>query len=108
MVKEVKSMAELQETIAGAQGKLVVIDFFATWCGPCVAIAPYFQELGEKYKNVVYIKIDVDNSALEDASKTYKINCMPTFVFVKNNKEVDRLEGANKETLDAKIKQHSS
>ena len=97
-------MGELKDAISGAQGKLVVIDFFATWCGPCVAIAPFFQELGEKYKNVVFVKIDVDDKPLEEATEKYSINCMPTFVFVKNDKEVDRLEGASKDSLESKIK----
>jgi len=107
MVKIIRTNAEFRETLTGAQGKLVVIDFFATWCGPCNAIAPVIQQFSEKYKNVVFIKVDVDNQELEGAVQEYNINCMPTFVYVKSGKEIDRLEGASQEKLEAKVKQHS-
>ncbi len=68
---------------------IAVIDFFATWCGPCNMLAPVFSEVAEEYKDKAFFaKIDVDQSmsiALE-----YGVSTVPTVVFFKNGKEVNR------------------
>ena len=92
---------------AAMNHQLVVIDFSATWCGPCKAIAPLFQELSQAYNNnkVVFVKIDVDDNP-ETAAK-YNVSAMPTFVFLKQGQVVDRLMGANPERLQELIEEHS-
>ncbi|KAH7532603.1 hypothetical protein FEM48_Zijuj04G0038900 [Ziziphus jujuba var. spinosa] len=75
--------------------KLVVIDFSATWCGPCKLMEPIFNALSSKFTDVDFVKIDVD-----------ELSAMPTFVLVKKGKEVDRLIGAKKEELEKKIEKH--
>ncbi|XP_051150769.1 thioredoxin H-type 1-like isoform X2 [Andrographis paniculata] len=82
--------------------KLVVIDFTASWCGPCRFIAPIFAEIAKKTPHVVFLKVDVDEL------KQFKIEAMPTFVFIKGGEEVDRLVGAKKEDLQAKVAQHGA
>ncbi|KAA6323606.1 Thioredoxin-1 [termite gut metagenome] len=82
----------------------VVIDFWATWCGPCRMIAPLVEELAEQYKEKVTIcKCDVDsNDAL--AAK-YGIRNIPTLLFIKNGEIQDKQVGAtDKATLEEKIK----
>ncbi|XP_067685423.1 thioredoxin-like [Haliotis asinina] len=86
-------------------GKLVVVDFFATWCGPCIHIAPFVQSLSEKYPEVVFCKVDVDSN--EETSEACAIDCMPTFKFYKDGKEVDSLEGADKEKLENMVVSNS-
>ena len=62
--------------------KLVVIDFTATWCGPCKMISPKFQELETKYPNCIFRKVDVDES--QEISEQCSISAMPTFHLYKN------------------------
>ena len=89
---------------AGSQSQLVVLDFSATWCGPCKMIAPLFAELSEQYTNVVFLKIDVDDNP--DTAAKYNVSAMPTFVFVKQGQVVDRLMGASPQRLQELIDEH--
>lgn len=84
----------------------VVIDFTATWCGPCKRIAPFYQKLEEQYKNVVFFKIDVDK--YEDVAKEYKVDSMPTFITLLNGKIFKTLMGANEQKLEQLIKELSN
>mmetsp|Transcript_26830 Transcript_26830/g.39236 ORF Transcript_26830/g.39236 Transcript_26830/m.39236 type:complete len:165 (+) Transcript_26830:101-595(+) len=88
---------------AGAQGQLVVIDFSATWCGPCKMIAPLFKELSDQFANVVFLKVDVDESP-ETAAK-YSVSAMPTFLFIKGGEVVERMMGANPAQLQSLIEE---
>uniref|UniRef100_A0A6Q2YBK2 Thioredoxin n=1 Tax=Esox lucius TaxID=8010 RepID=A0A6Q2YBK2_ESOLU len=93
------------KALENAGDKLVVVDFTATWCGPCKNIAPFFKELSEKpeNQNVVFLKVDVDDAA--DVAQHCEIKCMPTFHFYKQGKKVHDFSGANQDTLAEKIKQ---
>eukprot|EP00124_Ichthyophonus_hoferi_P000013 Ihof_evm13s1 gene=Ihof_evmTU13s1 len=85
MVKVIKNMAEYKALIAS--DKLVVVDFFATWCGPCKMIAPVLEEMSKTMTNVIFCKVDVDEC--EDIAAEEGIEAMPTFYFYKNGKKVD-------------------
>jgi thioredoxin 1 len=56
-VGDVTSEAEFDKQIAGAGGKLVVVDYSTTWCGPCKVIAPKFDELSDAYPDSVFLKV---------------------------------------------------
>ncbi|OVA09090.1 Thioredoxin [Macleaya cordata] len=84
--------------------QLIVIDFTATWCGPCKMMAPIFADLAEKFTDVVFVKIDVDE--LMDVSREFGVQAMPTFVLLKQGKEVDKVVGAKKDELEKKIEMH--
>ena len=99
-----KDLAMLKETIAGAGDKLVVIDFTATWCGPCQMIKPAFYALSFEFKSVVFVSVDVDEA--EDAAAAYEVSAMPTFVFVKNGEKVFTQVGASKDKIEAALKEH--
>jgi thioredoxin 1 len=87
MVKLIEELSELP--VKGA----VVIDFFATWCGPCKAIAPLYEKLAGIFTEIVCVKVDVDESqAFVDK---YEIRAMPTFLFLKDGEVVKRVEGAD-------------
>jgi len=97
MVYAVKDMADFKGQLESAGGKLVVVDFFATWCGPCKMISPHLEEMDKTMDDVVFLKVDVDDC--EDIAMEYQINAMPTFIFIKNKSKVADLTGANVEKL---------
>jgi thioredoxin 1 len=71
----------------------VLIDFWATWCGPCRMIAPIIEELAIEYEGKLKVcKLDVDNN--QKVAMMYGIRSIPTVVIVKNGEEVDRILGA--------------
>ena len=86
--------------------KLVVIDFWAEWCGPCKMVGPIIDQLAEEYKeNVVVGKVDVDNN--DDATSKYSIRNIPTTVFIKNGEIVDKVVGAgSKKVFVEKIEKY--
>lgn len=71
---------------------VTVVDFFATWCGPCKMISPILEELSEEMKGKVnFIKVDVDKSV--DLADKYHISSIPTVVIFKNNENVNQFVG---------------
>ena len=108
-------MEELRKVIAvcAADKKFVVIDFTASWCGPCKAIAPYFQDLANSPKfadTLLFVKCDVDNA--QDVSEWARVSAMPTFQFYKAGDPpvlITEMKGANKEKLLSTVEtMHSS
>ncbi len=88
--------ATLDEVLA--TDKLVVIDFWAEWCGPCKMIGPIIEQLGEEYKDRVVVgKVDVDNN--DEATSKYGIRNIPTVLFIKNGEVVDKVVGAGAKSL---------
>ncbi|KAL3525335.1 hypothetical protein ACH5RR_013707 [Cinchona calisaya] len=84
--------------------KLIVVDFTASWCGPCRFIAPFFAELAKKLPSVTFIKVDVDE--LKSVAQDWAVEAMPTFVFLKEGKIVDKVVGAKKDELQLTISKH--
>eukprot|EP00294_Goniomonas_avonlea_P002291 CAMPEP_0114556218 /NCGR_PEP_ID=MMETSP0114-20121206/9175_1 /TAXON_ID=31324 /ORGANISM="Goniomonas sp, Strain m" /LENGTH=105 /DNA_ID=CAMNT_0001741415 /DNA_START=24 /DNA_END=341 /DNA_ORIENTATION=+ len=97
MAKSMTTVEEYNAAIAGPG--LVVVDFFATWCGPCRGIAPQIEVLAGENPDVSFIKVDVDN--LSDVAESEKIEAMPTFKFFKGGVLKDTVMGANLEKIKA-------
>ncbi|KAJ3396221.1 Thioredoxin-2 [Lobulomyces angularis] len=58
MVQEIKDKEDFEKVLS--EHKVVVVDFTATWCGPCKMVAPKFEEMSKKYPDAVFVKVDVD------------------------------------------------
>ncbi|KAJ0978373.1 hypothetical protein J5N97_013847 [Dioscorea zingiberensis] len=86
---------------ANKEGKIVVANFSASWCGPCRMITSLYAELSEKYPSLVFLTVDVDE--LMDFSSSWDIRATPTFFFLKDGQQLDKLVGANKPELQKKI-----
>jgi len=96
---------ELQEIMKKAGSTPIVVDFFATWCGPCRAIAPHFESMAKQYKDVIFVKIDGDKNRANLAM--FNINGFPTFQFYRNGVKIDEFSGANINRLRGTVQQLS-
>ncbi|CAB3408449.1 unnamed protein product [Caenorhabditis bovis] len=96
--RTISSLMELNNFIQSADAsRLIVIDFYADWCGPCRFIAPVYEDLANQYRNASFFKVNVDHS--RDIMQAYGVRAMPTFVILKNKNEVGRIQGANEAAL---------
>ena len=88
--------------------KLVVVDFWATWCGPCRQIAPSLEQLAQEYQDKVKVtKLDVD--ANQQSAMRFNVRSIPMLLFFKGGKVVDQIIGAHpKASIEAKFKQHAA
>ncbi len=84
-------------------GKLMVLDFWAEWCGPCRMVSPIIDELSNEYEGRVIVgKMDVDNN--DEVVSQFGIRNIPTVLFLKNGQVVDKIVGAtSKDKFVAKI-----
>ncbi|XP_072543613.1 thioredoxin b [Salminus brasiliensis] len=106
MIIVIEDKEAFDNALRNAGNKLVVVDFTATWCGPCQMIGPVFKEFSEKPENVdvVFLKVDVDDA--QDVAAHCEIKCMPTFHFYRNGKKVEEFSGGNRNKLEEMIKKH--
>nr|4J56_E Chain E, Thioredoxin [Plasmodium falciparum 3D7]4J56_F Chain F, Thioredoxin [Plasmodium falciparum 3D7]4J56_G Chain G, Thioredoxin [Plasmodium falciparum 3D7]4J56_H Chain H, Thioredoxin [Plasmodium falciparum 3D7]4J57_E Chain E, Thioredoxin [Plasmodium falciparum 3D7]4J57_F Chain F, Thioredoxin [Plasmodium falciparum 3D7] len=103
-VKIVTSQAEFDSIIS--QNELVIVDFFAEWCGPSKRIAPFYEECSKTYTKMVFIKVDVDE--VSEVTEKENITSMPTFKVYKNGSSVDTLLGANDSALKQLIEKYAA
>lgn len=97
-----KTKTEFDEAIK--QDKLTVVDFYATWCMPCKAMAPHLSKLVSEYSDVAFYKVDVDES--HDIASKCEVTAMPTFVLTKNGEVVSKIVGANPRGLEEGINEY--
>lgn len=91
VVHEMRSTQEITSLVSDSK-KPVIIDFYATWCGPCRAFSPLYKKLAERYAGkVTFVKVNIDN--LGGVATNYRVQGVPTFVFIKDGVERDRVVG---------------
>lgn len=64
-----------------------IVDFYATWCGPCKMLGPVFEEVSKEV-DINFVKVDIDNH--EDLCREYKVMSVPTLILFENGKEIKR------------------
>lgn len=100
MLKHINDVNEFKEAIAEGT---VLVDFFATWCGPCKMLSPVLEEVSEEV-NATIIKVDVDEAG--PLAAQYGIQAVPTLILFKNGARVDaRMGYQNKNQLLSFINQ---
>ena len=89
MIKEITGDNFEEEVIQ--RDELVLVDFWAPWCGPCKMLAPLFEELNNEISDVTFVKLNVDNSPRHAAK--YRVSSIPTLLAFKGGNVVDQLVG---------------
>eukprot|EP00123_Amoebidium_parasiticum_P016783 comp23582_c1_seq1/m.39984 comp23582_c1_seq1/g.39984 ORF comp23582_c1_seq1/g.39984 comp23582_c1_seq1/m.39984 type:complete len:303 (-) comp23582_c1_seq1:332-1240(-) len=98
-VLHISSEAEYQRLISSSS--LVVVDFYATWCGPCKMIAPHIEQMARSYPHVIFAKVDVDE--LQTVAISAGVTAMPTFHLYRNGKKLREMRGANPGGLEQMV-----
>ncbi|KAG5363854.1 Thioredoxin-2 [Yarrowia sp. B02] len=101
-VTQITSVSDFQTAIKS--DKLTVIDFYATWCGPCKMIAPTFDKFSDSFTEAQFFRCDVDEASA--VAQEVGVTAMPTFAFYKNGEKITTVMGANPSALNAAIKQN--
>nr|CDJ81100.1 Thioredoxin domain containing protein [Haemonchus contortus] len=103
-IREPRDTSEFDDLLKEYPDSLIVIDFYATWCGPCKIMGPKFTKMANENPSVVFVKIDVDES--EDIVSRFEIKVMPTFIFMRKGAQIDIVEGSLEDDLRRKLEQH--
>lgn len=94
----------IEEKLIVKNDRLIVMDFYATWCAPCRKMEPIIAELEREYPNVDFYKMDVDKNESDDY---LEITSIPTYIFIKNEENLEQMEGAmSKQQMVALIEKH--
>jgi len=99
----IKSSDEFNKRIKQATG-LVVVDWSASWCGPCKRIMPTVAQYSVDFPDTLFLNVDVDDQA--DLAAKYDIRAMPTFMFFKNGQLHDKMQGADSVKLGELIEKY--
>ncbi len=98
--------SSFQQDVVQKKG-LVLVDFFAEWCGPCKIVAPIIDDLAKTMTDVTFVKVNVDEN--QEVASKYSVFSIPTFIVFKDGQVVDQFVGAlSKEAFVEKLQQAKS
>ena len=99
---------DFYSALESAGEKLVIVDFYADWCGPCKMISPKLEALSNESNNynIVFLKVNVDSNA--DLSGEYQVQSIPSFAFIKKKQKIDSFSGASEEKLKELISKYKT
>lgn len=86
--------------------KLIVMDFKASWCGPCKALKPFIEYLQTEYPNVIFQEIDIENEDLLSITEKFDIAKVPSLIYMKNGVVCHSLIGTNKENIENAVNEY--
>src|SRR5689334_21453589 len=98
---ELASTSQLQSFLIDQSFCLVVIDFYADWCGPCKVMAPHFEKLAASHPKAVFLKVNIDRFG--ELASRYSITAMPTYAVLKDGQVVEKVVGANLSKLQSAV-----
>ncbi len=88
MIKHIKTIQEFHEEIASGK---TLVDFFATWCGPCRMLSPLVERLAEEHPEIKVLKVDTDQ--VPQAASEYQVYSIPTLVLIEDGKTIEQAAG---------------
>jgi len=101
---EIQDDEEFSSVLHSAGTKLVVVDFNATWCGPCQRMQPIFIQLAHKFPNALFLGVDTEKC--HETAIAQGIQAMPTFNLYRNKVKIDQVKGAHPQNLEEAIRKH--
>lgn len=103
-IKHIKELSEMKALQDECKDRLIIMDFYADWCGPCRLIAPKYEDLANKNSDVTFVKINVDDA--DELTEQYHISVMPTFILEWNGTILETITGASEHKITDAIQKH--
>ena len=101
-IVKIHSAEEFENLKKNYPDKILIVDFWAVWCSPCMMFAPVFEKIQkEHYQEFIFVKINVDE--VGSIAQTYRITGIPTTLFVKNDEVIHKIVGAVNEEYIRKV-----
>ncbi len=92
-IVKIHSAEEFNKLTQDFSDKVIIIDFWAVWCSPCMMFAPIFEKIQkERYQDFIFVKVNVDE--VGSIAQNYRITGIPTTLFIKDNKVIHKIVGA--------------